>query len=667
LFIHQTGRHLFRNTLILCVIEMLSTDLCAQQELSEMSLEQLMAIPVTSVSRRQEKLLKTAAAVYVITQEDIRRSGATDIADVLRMVPGMNVAQISSSKWAVGARGFNAQWENKLLVTVDGRTVYTPSFAGVFWDSQDFVLEDIERIEVIRGPGATMWGANAVNGVISITTKRAADTQGGLFNVEAGARRPGEGSVRYGGALGKNAFYRVFAKQTNRSSLPEASTGDGNDAWNLTHGGFRVDWKTSEKDDFTVDGDLLRAVSGARVNGVSSLSPVTYRGAEHSGQSAGSLRTRWNHSSGTSDLTVQFYYENFNNYETFTTLERLVDFDLQHSFNIGDRHKMIWGAGQRWTSDKNINSAHMGYSPDRMRASVSNAFLQDEIALAPDRLYLTFGTKFERNTYTGFEIQPTARVLWMPDPKRSVWGAVSRAVRTANRADRGYRTDLAAYPVGESLGVLSLLGHREARSENLIAYELGHRYQANRKFSLDFASFYNIYDHLATVEPGDPFSEDEPSPSHLVIPLYFSNLMKGETYGAEASVNYQVNSSWALKGGYSLLRMQLHLYPNSQDSEAEGAEGNSPRHQAFIGSSFSLRRNLQLSTNSYFVSSLPKWNIPAYVRLDINLGWHAGENVELRVVGQNLLNPSHPEFGEGEGTAASAMKRGIFGRIIWRF
>jgi len=643
-----------------------SAALGAQPDLFGLGLEELMKLPVTSVSRRQEQLMRTASAVYVITQDDIRRSGATDIADVLRMVPGMNVAQISSSKWAVSARGFNAQWENKLLVMVDGRTAYAPSFSGVFWNLQDFVLEDIEKIEVIRGPGATMWGANAVNGVVSITTKHAADTQGGLLTADAGMRRPGEGSVRYGGAIGKSAFYRAFAKQTNRLSLPHGEDGV-NDAWNLTHGGFRVDWDASESNDFTVDGDFIRGVSGARVNGLSSLSPISYRGEEHSGQLAGSIRSRWHHSGKGSDLTLQFYYENISNYETFTTIEHLLDFDLLHSFNLRRRHKMIWGAGQRWAFDRNKNSAHMGYWPAQSKAMVSNAFLQDEIGLSPDRLYLTVGSKVERNSYTGFEVQPTARILWLPGKKRSFWAAASRAVRTANRSDRGFRSDFTAFPIEDSIGVVSLLGREGNRSETLLAYELGHRYQANRRLSLDLASFYNTYDHLATTEPGDPFSEDSGSGSHVVFPLYFSNLMKGETYGVETSVSYNVNSTLTLKGAHSWLQMNLHLYPGSQDSYAEGAERNSPRHQAYFGSSFKLRRGLQLNTNTYFVASLPAWRIPSYVRQDASLSWSVGENLEFRLVGQNLFDPAHPEFGEGEGTSASAMKRGVFAKLTWRF
>ena len=648
-----------------------SSELLAQRsrvDLADASLDDLLTIKVTSIFRRTEQLLKTAAAVYVITQDDIRRSGATDLPDVLRMVPGLDVAQISSSKWAVSARGFNAQWENKLLVMVDGRSVYAPSFSGVFWDLQDFILEDIENIEVIRGPGATMWGANAVNGVISITTKNAAKTTGGSASFTVGVRRPGDVSLQYGGSIGTKAFYRTFAKQTTRSSLPEATTGELNDAWNLSHTGFRVDWHPSENDDLTIDGDFMRAQAGARVNGVILLDPITYRGHESSGQRAANFRTRWNHKTGEdSDLTVQVYYENINNYETFTTIEHLFDIDLQHSFNAGKRNKIIWGAGQRWALDNNINSPHMGYSPTSIHSGLSSAFLQDEIALSPDRLYLTLGTKLEQNSYTGFEIQPTARILWMPTDKQSIWAAYSRAVRTANRSDRGFRTDLAAWPDGNSVTVLSLMGQEGSRSETLNGYEAGYRYQPSRRLSFDLASFFNVYDHLATVEPGDTFSEGNPFPPHTVFPLYFSNQMKGETYGVEAAASYKLTPEWSLRSGYGFLRMDLHLYPGSQDTEAEAAEGKSPRHQINIGSSVSLPKGFELSANSYFVGSLPASNVRAYTRLDANVVWRVSDNLSLKLSGQNLLNPSRPEFGESEGTAASLMKRSVHAGLTWRF
>lgn len=638
-----------------------------KQDFSDFSLEQLLNLHVTSVSRREEQLLRTASAVYVVTQEDIRRSGATDIADVLRMVPGLNVAQISSSKWAVGSRGFNAQWGNKLLVMVDGRTVYAPTFSGVLWNMQDFILEDIDRIEIIRGPGATVWGANAVNGVISITTKRAADTQGGLVTMNAGSRRPGEGGVRYGGTIGKDAYYRVYANQTHRTSLPSTHEPPVNDAWNLTHGGFRMDWKTSKQGELTVDGDLMRGISGTRDLAVESLAPFSLRGDEHSGQTGGSIRTRWNHAGARSNLTFQAYYESINNYELFPTLEHLFDFDMVHSREWGERHNVTWGMGYRRSIDRNINGAHVGYFPARKSANLSSAFVQDEIALRPDRLYFSLGTKFEHNSYTGFEVQPSARLLWMPSSKSSLWGAVSRALRTPNRGDRSLRIDLDAFPVDEeTTGVLTLRGNAETRSETLMAYEAGYRYQPNQRLSIDFASFYNVYDHLGTIEPGSPLAQAD-SPGILYFPLSFSNLMRGNVYGTEISVSYQVTPKWTLKGSHSLLRMRLRRYADSQDGLAEDAERNSPGTQAYIGSTFRISRGMQVSSNTYFVASLPAWNIPAYVRQDVSLIVPVGKSLELRVVGQNLLNTSQAEFGEAEGTAASVMKRGVFLRLGWKF
>jgi iron complex outermembrane receptor protein len=350
----------------------------AGPDLTKASLEDLLSMEVTSVSRHQEDIMKTPAAVYVITHEDIRRSGVTDVAELLRMVPGIQVAQIESSIWAVGARGFNAEYSTKLLILVDGRTVYDPTFSGVYWRLQNFVLEDIERIEVIRGPGATMWGANAVNGVISITTKRAADTHGGLLVADAGTGRPADGSLRFGGSLGANASYRVFSRQTTRSSLLSPSGASGGDSWNLTDGGFRVDWNPAKADSVTVESSAYRGVIGRNQPVLVSLSPLSFEGSGL-GNTGGNVLTRWSHSfKNSSNLTFQAYYDN-SRIKGFSAEDiQTLDFDFQYSFKIGSRNDVVLGLGRREYSETFHNSLSIGMTPSNQNIDITSGFVQEE-------------------------------------------------------------------------------------------------------------------------------------------------------------------------------------------------------------------------------------------------------------------------------------------------
>jgi len=635
----------------------------AKDDLTALSLESLMSTKVTSVSRHQEELRKTAAAIYVITQEDIQRSGATDVADLLRMVPGIEVAQINSNLWAVAARGFNGQYSNKLLVLVDGRTVYDPLFSGVYWNLQNLILQDIDRIEVIRGPGATAWGANAVNGVISITTKRASVTQGGLLVADSGSGRPAEGSARFGGALGDDAFYRAFGRQTTRDSLPTGSGTDGGDSWNLTNGGFRLDWDRSKSDSFTVEGNSYRGVMGNRQNVLTSMSPVTFETAGLSGNTGADILGRWTHSfENSSTLTVQGYYDiarrtGFEKYDV-----RTVDLDLQYGFKAGGRNDVMLGFGRRDYTYNLSNTVSLGLTPPSGHVNVTSGFIQDEISLINKKLYLNVGTKVEADTLAGNNLQPSAHLSWLPDNRHSAWISASHAVRTPNPSERGAYFNSGTFPAGSLPGLVNIYGQPDARSESLNAYEAGYRYQAGRKLWLDLTAFYNVYGHLSTDQTGAPYFEAVPAP-HLVLPLYVGNGMKGQTYGAEAAASYKVNSALTLKGSYSFLRLSLHGYNGTVSSE--GAEGQSPRHQVSFGSSLNLPKSFNVAGNAYFVGSLPNFNTPAYTRVDTNIGWKGLENVELQIVGQNLLG-SHPEFGDTI-SPANMVTRSIFGRVIWRF
>jgi iron complex outermembrane recepter protein len=641
------------------------------QNLADMSIEELMNESVTSVSKKETKFAQSAAAIFVINQEDIRRSGLTSIPELLRMVPGINVARIDANKWAVSARGFNGRWSGKMQVLIDGRSVYTPFFSGVYWDVQDLILEDVDRIEVIRGPGATLWGSNAVNGVINIITKRAEDTQGSLVSVVSGGEDRGIGSARYGGKLGHGGHYRVYAKYFNRDNLVDSSGRQASDGWDQLHGGFRTDWKLSDKDSLTVQGDIYTGDVGTQAERMVSLAPPRIANyADETGLSGGNVLARWSHAfSPRSDIAVQTYYDGSTRSGSVLPEYRTVlDFDFQHHLALGKRHDVVWGLGIRDSDDRTVGSLGVSFQPANYDLTLFNLFAQDQIALVQDRLHLTLGTKLEDNSFTGTEVQPNGRLLWTPNDRHSVWAAVSRAVRLPSRADTGLRVNIAAFPgKGGSLNVLSLFGNPDFRSEGLVAHELGYRIQPSKRLFVDAATFYNRYDRLSTVEPAVPFFETNPSPPHLVIPLRFDNKMRGKSYGTEVAANFNVTSRWKLSSSYTWLKIQLNPDSSSKDSTARGGEGDSPSHQWVVRSQLTLPRNLEFDTTWYFVSKLTNQNVPAYNRADARLGWRLTEGLDFSLGIQNGLDPRHAEFGSGEGIIASQAKRTAYGRFTWRF
>ena len=628
-------------------------------DLSDMSLESLMNLRVSSVSRNLEELKGSAAAIYVITQEDIRRSGMTDLAELFRMVPGLNVAQINSSTWAVSARGFNAQYAAKLLVLIDGRTVYDPSFSGVYWYMQNLVMEDIERIEIIRGPGATMWGANAVNGVISIRMKPAIDTQGGLLAANLGTERPGEGAFRYGGTAGAKTSYRLYGRQTTRSGLDA----DGADAWNLTSAGIRVDWKPSRSDSFTFETEMQRGVRGSQQQLLTSFSPLTFEREGLRTNRSGYFRSQWDHSFGAdSGLIFRFYVSKVEYRDYGEAKVQSVDFDFQHNFRLG-RQNITWGFGHRAVTDEYPFLLAAGMTPPSAVTHLDSIFVQDKIELLRDRLHLTLGSKFEHNTLAGRNIQPSARLSWVPTARHSVWVSASRAVHATSRVERGAHAILRAFDAGPIFGLAEAFGQESARSEGLMAYETGYRYQANRRVWTDVSLFYNVYDHLSTVEPGTPYITSQPAPTHLVAPQYFQNSTNGTTYGLETAVNYKATDIWTLRGSYSLLQMRLH--GASAGATAQNIAGQSPSHQIDVSSFLHLSRSLDLSGHAYFVGALRFYNVPSYTRVDTNLRWTGFEKLELSLIGQNLLG-SHLEYGETL-SPSNPVHRSVYGKVAWRF
>src|SRR3989440_2552789 len=530
------------------------------QALKRLTLDQLMNIEVTSVSRRAERLAQTASAIQVITQEDILRSGLSSLPEALRLAANLQVSQVDSRQWAIRARGSNSPTANKLLVLIDGRTVYTPLYSGVFWDVQDVPLVDVDRIEVISGPGATLWGANAVNGVINVITRNSRDTQGLLVSGGGGTELRGFGNARYGGALTPTVHYRVYGNGFARQPTLLPSSLDAADDWHALQGGFRVDWDASPTNGVSVHGDLY----DGRI-GQPSAGDIAVSGRN--------LAARWSHTtSATSDVRTELYYDRTHRDIPGTFGEDLdtYDVDIQHRTELGQRHDLVWGLGYRLINDRVVNSPALEFLPPHVARQWFTGFVQDEIALVPNRLHVALGTKLEHNDYTGFEIQPSGRVNWRLSPSRTLWAAVSRALRTPSRIDR----ELFARVSPTSF----LAGGPGFRSEEELAYELGYRHQRGA-LALSLATFYSRYHGLRSVQQLHP-----PAPDTLVI----ANGQDGESYGAELAADYRVTGRWRLRSGYTELRCPVWARPSTPARSGRSAESHTPDRQFSLRSAAAL-------------------------------------------------------------------------------
>lgn len=635
------------------------------RRLSDVSLEELMNIEVSSVSRKEQKLNQTAAAVYVVTQEDIRRSGANSIPEALRMVPGLQVAQIDGSKWAISARGFAGRFANKMLVLIDGRSVYNMLYSGVFWEQNDIVLEDVDRIEVIRGPGATMWGANAVNGVINIITKTAKQTQGNLVSTSVGNVEQPSVAARHGGRIGNRAHYRTYTKYSNRGNMRQADGSSAYDGWNSVRGGGRVDFEINSRDSFTAQADLFRTTARQSYYEnfpLISFSPVNRYDTGHSGAF---VSARWRRVvSERSDFAVQAYYDsrNFRDYMGAADLNT-VDVDFQHRFHLSARHELLWGGGYRLsqTNLRTIGNRFRFDPPDRID-NLASTFIQDDVGLIPDRLILSVGSKFLHNSYTGFEVQPSLRLMYLATARQSLWAAASRAVRTPSRADHGahveYSVPGAAIP---TTGLI--LGDPHIGSESVLAYEAGYRNQLNKYVSLDVAGFYNIYSHLNELRPLPPYFATEPV-RQLVLPALFTHSRSGRTYGLELATTFSPAARWKWHANYSWLRRPVG---NLDALSLANFELSAPTHQVQVRSSLDLTRRLSLDSSLYYVDALRGIGVPAYVRLDTRLGWRVSEQLELSVLGQNLLDDRHLEFRSEDFALSTEIRRAFLIRLLWLF
>jgi len=637
-------------------------------DLTELSLQELMDIEVFSAAKTPQSLQDATAALFVITRDDIRRSGATCIPEALRLAPGIQVARISSNAWAVSARGFNGRFANKLLVLMDGRTLYNELFSGVFWDIQDTLLEDVERIEVIRGPGAAIWGSNAVNGVINIITRGAGVTQGTLLTAGGGTEERAFVGVRQGVRLGTGTFLRLYGKAFERDGGDDVSGEDGADDWRMQRAGFRLDRQAGAVDAFTAEGDIYSGRIGETFIVPTLTPPFSRRFDEDTDVSGGYLLTRWQRTfSATSDLALQAYFNRELNHDAITGQARNTwDVDFQHRFAPGRRHSLLWGLGYRHYRDKTRAGLTTSFDPDDESNELLRAFLQDEVELVPGRLLLTLGSQFEHNDHTGFEIQPTVRLRWTPLPNHTLWGAISRAVHTPSRAEDDIRLDQVTLPTSPPT-VVALVGDRDVESEELLAFELGYRSQLTPLFALDLATFYNRYRHLVTADPGAPFLETEPLPPHVVLPLVGDNRMRGKSYGGELALDWRPHSRLRLQAVYSYLQLLLKVDSGGGTLFKELAQA-SPHHQASLRSSLDLPKGVECDLWLRYVGNLPAPDIGSYLTLDARVAWKPRSNLELALVGQNLLDHSHAEFASEKLDAAGIeIERGVYGKITWEF
>jgi iron complex outermembrane recepter protein len=635
------------------------------EELKHLSLEQLMDVQITSVARHPESLLQAAAAIQVITRDQIRRSGATTLAEALRLADNLEVAQKNSHDWGISARGFNTQLANKLLVMIDGRTVYTPLYSGVFWDVQDYLLEDVERIEVISGPGGTLWGANAVNGVINIITRSAAETHGAYVEAGGGRQPQGFGGARLGGSLAPGVDVRVYAKYLDMDDNVLPSGMGAGDAWHQARGGFRLDAVASDKDNLSVHGDYYSGTEG-----LVEAAPIA--AGNTSTVSGGNLVGRWTHTvSEDSDVSLQTYYDHTHLrlpvpqavlnglvlapsgtlHDDLTTY----DLDFQHRFALGDRNQVVWGFGYRYTHDGVQNAPGLAFYPPTLDHNLFSAFLQDELRLAHD-WSLILGSKVEHNDYSGYEVEPNVRLQWQMRTNQTLWSAISRAARTPSRIDR----DLSE----PASGIVVLEGGRNFGSEYVTAYEVGYRGNLGGRVTGSLSTFYNDYNDVRSTSftPG------------TIIPLFLANNVEGYTYGAELTSTLQVNDVWSVHFGYDLLKEHLRVKPGQFDLSNARNETSDPQNQLSLRSSVSLA-HVEFDATLRWVDELPTNSgttslpgppavVPSYSELDCRLGWHPSPRWELSLVGRNLLHDHHPEYGLPDPTRVQ-IERSVYGKVAW--
>jgi len=646
--------------------------------LQDLSLDELLDQQITSASKKAQRVVDTPSAAFVLTSEDIRRSGMTSIPDLLRLVPGVTVSQISSSAFAISARGFTNEFANKLLVMIDGRSVYTPLFSGVYWDIQDLMLEDIERIEVIRGPGSTVWGANAVNGVINIITKSSTDTEGSLATALAGNQDRMIAGARHGAKLSDDLSVRVWGKYLNRNSLENLEGQDFGDSWRRGRGGMRADWTPTSNDSFTFSGDWYTGdergwatlqTTTENVPGtplVTNWAQVVENGA--STQRGGDGLVRWSHRvSENASTEVQLYYDVTSRNSALLNEKRSqTDLAFQNQLRTSDRNELVWGLGWRLNIDREDGSFEIPFVDERSKEAVYSGFLQDEFALIPERLIATLGSKVDWNTYTGWEVQPSVRMLGHLTDSQQLWGAVSRSVRTPSRAERtidGLLLQVIPPGVGTCLVPpifacpVRIFGDEELESESIYTFEVGYRAQPLPAVSLDVAAYRGRYNRLSA-----------PDIDLASGGLFYANGGKATTYGVESTATWRVTPIWKLVGVYAF----EHI---SANGPSQADEYTTPHNSAGLRSYLDLPWDLELDAALYVLGPTKQTQLDGSVirfdsrwRGDLRLGWRPTPSLDIALVGQNLIDPNEGEWLSILSSRGIAeMPRAYYGKVTWSF
>ena len=643
--------------------------------LKKLTLEQLSQIEVTSPSKEPTPALRSPVAIYVITGEDIRRSGVTTIPDALRLAPGVEVAQIDASKWSIGIRGFGTRLSRDVLVLIDGRTVYTPLFAGTYWEVQDTLLEDIDRIEVIRGPGGTIWGPNAVDGVINIITKSSKDTQGAYASAGGGNEEQGFFNSRYGGDDGNGLTWRVYGKGFTRGP-DDHPDGDNFDAWRGVQGGFRMDWTSGPHDAFTLQGDAYKQEDGERVSATNYTPPSTGNVDGYEQLSGGNVLFKWKRTiSDGNDFQLQVYYDRTNRLEPNLGDNRdTVDVDFLERTKLGTRQELLYGVGAQVSAGRfDEVTTGLVFFPLHQTDYLFSAFLEDDIDVIDRKLMLTLGSKVLRTNYTGFNAEPSVRLMWTPSEQQTWWISYTHALRTPSDAEEDFYLSSLIGSANGTPVFARFNANPQFAPEQLNAYEAGYRRLIGKGVYLDLAAFFNHYHDLFSeditggysLETTLPYPAPVPPPTYLLLPAQFQNDLYGTTYGGEIAPEWQPARFWSLRGSYSFLRMSLKQAPTtSLGLGPTSDQGSSPQHEVSLDSAFDISPKLQLDLIYRFVSALPYQGVSGYSTGDARIGYRMSRHVGLSLVGENLFQPSHVEY-IGDPGGPVGIRRSVYASLSW--
>lgn len=638
--------------------------------LKHLSLEEFadLDLIVTSATKKPEKISKSSTAIFVITQEDIQRSGVSTVPEALRMAPGIHVARIDANKWSISARGFSGRFANKLLVMKDGRTLYNPFFSGVYWDVQNAQIENIERIEIITGPAAALWGANAVNGVINIISQSAISTTGSKVSSEIGSRIK-KGFLRHGGQFSDDLYYRLSVDYLNHDDSVTPLGADSSDHWDHGETGFKLDWHYSEQTQIDIQGDYFRGESNhtSRIR-PSLIAPFQIEEDVNVKKEGANVITQIKHQfSDQNNLQFKFYFDYISrDSKTINQQFHTYDWELNHYIQLSDVYSLNWGGGYRMIDDQIKGLADISINQASKTTHFYNAFIHNEFTLLPEQLKTVLALRIDHNHYSGFEFQPTARINWSPDTNHNLWAAVSRAVKTPSRAIDS-RIEQTTIPVNPPQ-LVALIGNPDVDSEEVIAYELGYKFNLGNRFHFNLSGYYNVYDELRSFEPGAPVLQTATDTIHVLVPFGNDNKLEGESVGFELSAHWHVNTYLSLKSAYSYNKISLHKKDNSQATGSENDEGTTPQQQFSLRSELNFNPEWSADLWFRFVDRLPTQSINAYATFNAKLTWEPVPGLELSLIGKNLASAKQLEYNpEIVNITPSKTKRSILGRIVWQF